>query len=114
MSESLKSAMITGNSYRRWRGEGLSVQEQRMAILAREVERLSRATPVGTIFDSEDESTWPDDRQTVLYRYRNKAKGWVSYLSLFQFLLHISHLPDGVMWWPIPEGMFEPPAESGS
>ena len=57
---------------------------------------LEAAMPAGTIFDSEDESTWPDDKQTVLYRYRNKAKGWVSYLSLFQFLLHISHLPDGV------------------
>ena len=77
--------------------------------LATEVEA---AMPVGTII-TENESTWPEYGVVTAHR-KTYPNGDIGTLLLTRWYITTGSALDGwlgVMWWPIPKGMFEPPED---
>ena len=86
----------------KWREDWLDVNGASCA------DELEAAMPVGTII-TKDESTHPTVGKRIFHRFHKNADlecstfrhGDKNYIELWL----------GVMWWPIPEGMFEPPED---
>ena len=73
-------------------------------------DELEAAMPVGTII-TEDESTWPVVGLPYAYRYKRPATGkWSTFREGSPFNGDIDLLL-GIIWYPIPKGMFEPPED---
>ena len=71
-------------------------------------DQLEAAMPAGTII-TEDESTWPEEGQKILYRLRT-GMSW-GYLESWEWHSENDAM-GGCIWYPIPKGMFEPPEQS--
>lgn len=64
---------------------------------------LSSATPAGTII-SDDNDNRPPDNERVFYRTPRRDDSWSDLRINSGWVLQECEI-----WWPIPEGMFQPP-----
>ena len=77
----------------------------------------TRATPAGTIITEDDFDTCPENGQDIVYRFLYVGGGHSVPYAMEWHDSEMSALieDDGVtcIWWPIPEGMFQPPTNGG-
>lgn len=72
----------------------------------------TRATPPGTIL-TKDAATWPDDRQEVILAGFENQGGFRIVCWRRQLVKSLLEY-DRIIWWSIPEGMFQPPTSGES